>query len=133
MDKTKKYSIGLTISLIFFFTLGNILSNVPSTLSTFPDLLSMVPIPVLLYFFLKNSGKSGERISVKDGIFLGKEVVTNAAFIFAIFTFIYSLFYYNGPPLVMATVSFVMALIGTWVVSIISIAICSWLLRTGYA
>ncbi|MAL18136.1 MAG: hypothetical protein CL670_01635 [Balneola sp.] len=133
MDKTKKYSIGLAISLIFFFTLGNVLSSVPNTLSTFPDLLSMVPIPVLLYFFLKNSGKSVERISVKDGIFLGKEVVKNAAFIFAIFTFIYSLFYYNGSPLVMATVSFVMALVGTWVVSIISIAICSWLIRTGYA
>lgn len=133
MDKTKKYSFGLAISLIFFFTIGNILRSVPNTLSTFPDLLSMLPIPVLIYFYLRSSKKSGRTINLKNGFHLTKEVVLNAALLFAIFTFVYSLFYYGNSSYLMAGVSFLMAIIGTVIVSIISILLCSWLIQKDFA
>ncbi len=132
MSRKTKYTIGLAVSLIFFFTVGNIIRDMPNTVSTFPHLFSVLPIPILLYLLLNKKIKSEVNFTIKDSFFWAEGVVRNAAFLFAVFALIYSLFYFGDHSIFISLITFVMAIVATWVVGVIFTLICTWIIKKRY-
>ena len=127
MRQTTKYSLALTLGLIFFFTLGNPMNDTDRTLSVFPYLLSLIPFPLVLYPLLRSQSQKQGDFNVWVGLRIGESVVRKAVFAFSLYVLVYGYFYFKSSFLSLVTASFLIALVGGWILGVAIAAICAWL------
>jgi len=128
MNRRVVYTIMLASSLIVLHFTGHYVYEGSSGLSDFPDLVLLLPLPVILFVFLRPMVQ-GEEFTLRKGVRAGEFVVRRAAFPFAFFVAAHGYFVFTYPSMPLVAISFFMALLGTWIAGIVCSAICTWIIE----
>ncbi len=87
--------ISLAVSVFIFSVIGNMINNDPNTISTYPWWITIVPIPLLMYFFLKDLHLKSTGLSVKVIFKHGEKISREAGIIFGFLHMFYAIYYFG--------------------------------------
>ncbi|MGA2261618.1 MAG: DUF4199 family protein [Acidobacteriota bacterium] len=114
LKHTLVHALFLAVLLALFFVIGNPIH--PGAISTFPWLIAMVPVPIVLAVRLRYEFKRNPSLSFGQTFRFGESTVCLAGLLFGAFTLAYSYFYFRVPGTYFLGMTLLLTILGTWFV-----------------
>ena len=127
-QKINIYAAVLAVSLIILFVIANQINSMPNTVGGFPWGLNSLPFPVVLFLFLRQTAQLKGDFSIRKAIRSAEPVVRYASLAFALFTFVYSLFFFGLNAYQLALWGLFTTLVGSLLIGLVFTVLIAWLI-----